>query len=108
MCAFGVYCLHRYARFRQSAFRHSGCLLTRSGINDDCVTLEGEPNFHPAAPGTVPYDEAYENQAWTGAPEFIFSNELPGGDDEVGPDSASENLSAEGSDSEASEPPEHE
>jgi hypothetical protein len=38
--------------------------------------------------GEVMYDEAYKNQAWTGSDSFIFSDELAGGNDQLGPDSS--------------------
>ena len=92
----------RYRRFRQNAFANCGALLSRTGINDGTVIIEGAPLFSPPCVGTVLYDQAYENQAWTAAPEFIFSNELPGGNDQLGPDSSSEDSSEPTSDSESS------
>ena len=79
--------IRRYRRFRQSAFGNCGALVTRTGINDDTVAIEGAPNFHPPAPGTMLYDAAFENDSWTVVAAFTFSNELVGGNDEAGPDS---------------------
>ena len=86
-----VFLLARYRRFRQSAFDNCGALLTTTGMNDDHVVIEGAHNFRPLAPGTILYDAGLENDSWSGAPEFTFSNELPGGNDQAGPDSPSEN-----------------
>ena len=86
--------LRRYRRFRQSAFGNCGALLTRTGINDDAVAIEGAPNFHPPAPGTILHDAAFENDSGTGAAAFNFSYDIAGGNDEAGPDcSDSENPS---------------
>ena len=90
----------RYRRFRQSAFGNCGALLTRTGINDDTVIIEGAPTFHPPAPETILHDAAFENDSWTGAEAFYFADEMAGGNDEAGPDSsASENPSESASES---------
>ena len=49
-------------------------------------------NFSPPGPEATLHDAVLENQSWTGAPEFMFSNELAGGNDEAGPDSSSKLL----------------
>ena len=59
-------------------------------------------NFSPPGPEVTLHDAVLENQSWTGAPEFMFSNELAGGNDEAGPDSSSEAASSSGSDTEDS------
>ena len=59
-------------------------------------------NFSPPGPEATLHDAVLENQSWTGAPEFMFSNELAGGNDEAGPDSSSEAASSSGSDTDDS------
>ena len=83
-----LFLLHRYRHFRRSAFANCGALLTRSGINDNIVAIEGVPDFHPPAPGTILNDAVFENDSWTAAPAFTFSDELAGGNDEAGPESS--------------------
>ena len=93
----------RYRRPRPSAFGNGGALLTRAGINDDTVIIEGAPTFHPPAPETILHDAAFENDSWTGAEAFYFADEMAGGNDEAGPDSsASENPSESESESDDS------
>ena len=94
--------LPRYRRFRQAAFANCGALLTTTGINDDNVVIEGAVNFRPPGPEATLHDAVLENQSWTGASEFMLSNELAGGNDQVGPDSSSEAASLSGSDTEDS------
>ena len=89
--------LRRYRGFNRSAFTISGCLLTRSGINDDSVILEGVPGYKPPAPGTVLCDEAFHNHSWTGSTAFMFSNCLPGRDMQAGAAFSSENTSGDDS-----------
>ena len=79
---------HRYRSFRQSAFTNCGSLLTLSGINDDLISMEGTTASISPPVCEVLYDQAYKNQAWTGSESFIFSDELPGGNDEMGTDSS--------------------
>ena len=86
---------HRYRSFRQSAFTNCGSLLTLSGINDDLISMEGTTASISPPVGEVLYDEAYKNQAWTGSESFIFSDELPGGNDEMGPDSSEDPCSSD-------------
>jgi len=62
--------------------------LTLSGINDDLISMEGTAASISPPVGEVMYDEAYKNQAWTGSDSFIFSDELAGGNDQLGPDSS--------------------
>ena len=104
MFVFVICCLlfSRYRRFRRAAFANCGALLTTTGINDDSVVIEGAMNFSPPGPEATLHDAVLENQSWTGAPEFMFSNELAGGNDEAGPDSSSEAASSSGSDTEDS------
>ena len=97
-----IFMFSRYRRFRQAAFANCGALLTTTGINDDSVVIEGAMNFSPPGLEATLHDAVLENQSWTGAPEFMFSNELAGGNDEAGPDSASEAASSSGSDAEDS------
>ena len=92
-----------YHRFRQIAFGNCGALVTLTGINDDTVIVEGAPNFHPPAPGTILHDAAFENDSWTGAAAFNFSYDIAGGNDEAGPDcSDSEDTSEAESESDDS------
>jgi hypothetical protein len=101
LCLF-VFLFSRYRRFRQAAFANCGALLTTTGINDDSVVIEGAMNFSPPGLEATLHDAVLENQSWTGAPEFMFSNELAGGNDEARPDSSSEAASLSGSDTEDS------
>ena len=59
-------------------------------------------NFSTPGPEVALHDAVLENQSWAGAPEFMFSNELAGGNDEAGLDSSSEVASSSGSDTEDS------
>ena len=101
LCFF-VFMFSRYRRFRQAAFANCGALLTTTGINDDSVVIEGAMNFSPPGPEATLHDAVLENQSWSGAPEFMFSNELAGGNDEAGRGSSSEAASSSGSDTEDS------
>ena len=85
--------LPRYRRFRQVAFANCGALLTKTGILDDCVAIEGVPNFHPSPPGSRHYHELFMNDAWAAASEFVFSSDLSGRHEDVVPDSSSRNIS---------------
>ena len=69
--------------------------MTLSGINDDLISMEGTTASISPLVGEVLYDEAYKNQAWTGSESFIFSDELPGGNDEMGPDSSAADSSSD-------------
>ena len=71
-------------------------------MNDDSVIIEGAPSFLPPGPEATLHDAVLENQSWTGAPEFMVSNELAGGNDQAGPDSSSEVASSSVSDTEDS------
>jgi hypothetical protein len=102
VCDLLFFLFSRYRRFRRAAFANCGALLTTTGINDDSVVIEGAMNFSPPGPEATLHDVVLENQSWTGAPEFMFSNELAGGNDEAGPDSSSEAASSSGSDTEDS------
>ena len=83
LCLF-VFLFYRYRRFRRAAFESCGALLTTTGINDDSVVIEGAMNFSPPGPEATLHDAVLENQSWTGAPEFMFSNELAGGATRLG------------------------
>jgi len=99
---------HRYRSFRQSAFTNCGSLLTLSGINDDLISMEGTTASISPPVGEVLYDEAYKNQAWTGSESFIFSDELPGGNDQLGPDSSEAPSSSDSSSGNSSDNDSHE
>ena len=94
--------LPRYRRFRQAAFANCGALLTKTGILDDCVAIEGVPNFHPSHPGSRHYHELFMNDAWAAASEFVFSSDLSGRHDDVEPDSSSRNISLSSTDADDS------
>ena len=79
-----------------------------SGINDDLISMEGTTASISPLVGEVLYDQAYKNQAWTGSEEFIFSDELPGGNDEVGPDSSEAESSSDSSSVKSSDNDSHE
>ena len=79
-----------------------------SGINDDFISMEGTTESISPPVGEVLHDQAYKNQAWTGSEEFIFSDELPGGNDEVGPDSSEAESSSDSSSDNSSNNDSHE
>ena len=70
--------------------------MTLSGKNDNWCEVEGYKNFVPMPPGTVFNEAEYINRAWSRAPAFVYSDEMPGGNDEM----ASQSSSDSGSDSE--------
>ena len=82
--------------------------MTLSGINDDLNSMKGTTASISPPVGEVLYDAAYKNQAWTGSESFIFSNELPGGNDEVGPDSSEADSSSDSSSGNSSDNDSHE
>ena len=83
----------KYLHVRQQAFRQSGTHLTLSGVNDDCVLVEGCADFSPEPPGTPFDNKLYIDEAWTGSDNFMFVDEMPGGNEQVGPDSPSSKSS---------------
>jgi hypothetical protein len=79
-----------------------------SGINDDFISMEGTTESISPPVGEVLHDQAYKNQAWTGSEEFIFSDELPGGNDEAGPDSSEAEIASDSSSDNSSDNDSHE
>ena len=82
--------------------------MTLSGINDDLISMEGTTASISPPVGEVLYDQAYKNQAWTGSESFIFADELPGGNDEMGPDSPEADNSSDRSSDDSSDDDSHE
>ena len=80
----------KYHHARVSAFVHSGCAITLSGINDHLIEIENLPS------DSIQWkqledewkDDDYAASAWSAHEQFKFADELPGGNDEKGEDSS--------------------
>ena len=88
-----------------SAFVHSGCAITLSGINDHIIKIESLPSdsIHWQQLEDEWKDDDYAASAWSVQEQFKFADELPGGNDEKGEESSlSCTSSSSSSDEEAS------
>ena len=65
------------------------------GKNDHLITVDNYGPVWPMAPGSAWKDKEYTNVAWTGADTFVYSDELPGGNDEKDLDKESSDGDAE-------------
>ena len=87
--AYQEFCSARYNYVRAKAFRMTGMHILSSGKNDEHISVEDYPSFRPLAPGTPLNDDHYISDSYSNRPQFKYHDELPGGNDEMGPDSSS-------------------
>ena len=73
----------KYSNLRRSPFEKGGCAITTSGKNDHLISVDNHGPVWPKRPGVAWDDEPYRNYAFTKSDAFVYSDEMPGGNDEI-------------------------